>query len=145
MNIDSIKKMFIPIFWGSLLEFVSINIIYCIHKLLLFDCSLIDIYSWIAVGAALIASGIISFYHFKEKSILYYVFEPIVLAIILLLFFYLDAPIVSHFAHVCEYGDWFSGINYVIFIYYYSLGRIVLYIISLIASIICFVIRKKSQ
>ena len=118
---------------NALLEFILIQVVYCICKSLLFDCELLNMFTYIAVGLSFIVSVIITFYHFKKKEKMFFVVEPIVLFFLLFIYVVMNAPGIQYFTNKCE-SDWFSGINYAIFVIYYAGGRILLWIIGIISK-----------
>ena len=117
------------------IEFILIHVVYCICKLFLFDCELLNLFINIAIGLSLIVSVIITFYHFKKKDKLFFVIEPIFLFLLLFIYVFINAPGINYFTNKCDSG-WFSGINYAAFIVYFIGGRIILWIIGIVSHII---------
>lgn len=125
------KKEYKSIINYTLLEFILIHVVYCICKLLLYDCRLLNLYIYIAVGLSLIISAILTFYKFKKKERLFFIIEPIILFIIISIYVFMNIPGIHYFAYKCD-GGWFSGINYAAFICYFTCGRIIIWIIGMI-------------
>ena len=84
------------------IEFILIHVVYCICKLFLFDCELLNLFIYIAIGLSLIVSVIITFFHFKKKDKIFFVIEPIFLFLLVFIYVFINAPGIGYFINKCD-------------------------------------------
>lgn len=125
------KKILNNVLYCSFIEFLLIHYIYCISKLLIKgNCSYLTSAIYTALFLSIIIALLITCLNYKDRSFTFYIGELSLLALITFIFLQFNAPIVNNYADICDSG-WFSGMNYVAFILYYGLARIIIFIINL--------------